>query len=262
MKWILYFCCSALFLQNVWAWGPEGHMIVAQIGENHLTETAKKQINKLLPGLGLAGVANWADTIKGNAAWVQTKPWHYVDIPDGETYDSITPSPEGDLITAITQMVNVLKTPSSSLIDKQNAVKFIVHFVGDLHQPLHVGRPSDHGGNSIKVQFEGWNNSNLHQLWDSLMITKQNMDYIQYANYLETQSSFGASYEIPEIPFRQIITEDMGARAQIYNFAGSEATPVVLGETYMKQNLSTMNSRLLLGGKRLASLLNSIFSSK
>jgi hypothetical protein len=260
MKWILYFCCLAPFAQNVFAWGPQGHMIVAQIAEDQLSASAKKSVATLLPGLSLSQVANWADTIKSNPVWAKTKPWHYVDIPDGETYESITHAPEGDVITAITQMVNVLKTPSSTLEEKQNALKFIVHFVGDIHQPLHVGRPSDHGGNSIKIQFEGWNNSNLHQLWDSLMITKQNMDYLQYAHYLETQSYFDPSYEIPEIPFRQIITEDMGARTQIYDFAQNGDSPVVLGEAYMNQNLKTMNGRLLLGGKRLAQLLNSIFN--
>jgi hypothetical protein len=86
------------------------------------------------------------------------------------------------------------------------------------------------------------------------------MDYLQYAHYLETQSYFDPSYEIPEIPFRQIITEDMGARTQIYDFAQNGDSPVVLGEAYMNQNLKTMNARLLLGGKRLAQLLNSIFN--
>ncbi len=256
MKWILYFTCSLALLQNVWAWGPEGHMVVAQIAENQLTETAKKNVAKLLPGQTLASVANWADSIKGQSEWAHTKPWHYADVPDGENYDSITHSPEGDVITAITQMINVLKDQRASETDKQNALKFIVHFVGDIHQPLHVGRPDDHGGNSIKVTFEGLN-TNLHQLWDSGMITKQQMDYVQYTHYLETHGFMAPSTEIPEIPFRQIVTEDMAARKQMYDFKGSNN--VVLDASYMNANLDTMNSRLLLGGKRLAGILNSVF---
>jgi hypothetical protein len=142
-------------------------------------------------------------------------------------------------------------------MDKKNALKFIVHFAGDIHQPLHVGRPSDRGGNSIKLSYEGYN-SNLHQLWDSLMITKQNMDYVQYTHYLETHGLFEPSYDIPEYPFRQIVTEDMAARSQIYTFK-SDATPVIIDNSYMTKNIEMMNSRLLLGGKRLAGLLNALF---
>lgn len=257
MRWILCFFFCLSLLRNAQAWGPEGHMIVAQIAENQLSETAKKSINKLLEGQSLASVANWADTIKGQSEWAHTKSWHYADVPDGETYDSVTHSPEGDVITAIGQMVNVLKDQRSPLLEKQNAIKFIVHFAGDIHQPLHVGRPSDKGGNSIKLTFDG-NESNLHQLWDSLMIKKQNMDYVQYSHYLETHGLMGLSYEIPEFPFRQIVTEDMAARSQIYSFK-SDATPVILDNSYVSKNIETMNARLLLGGKRLAALFNALY---
>jgi hypothetical protein len=263
MKSIITLSLALLCLQNVYAWGPEGHMIVGKIAEEQLSPAAKLAVSKLLPGTNLAAVSTWADQIKDQPAWVQTKPWHFIDVADGRSYESITHAPEGDVITAIDQYSAVLKDSTSSTLDRQNALKFLVHFVGDIHQPLHVGRPNDHGGNMIKVLFEG-RKTNLHQLWDSGMILQQNMDYVQYAHYLQTHgpASFKKFTEVVEIPYKQIITDDMAARAEMYKFAKALNGTVTLDAAYMNRNITTMNTQLLQGGKRLAALLNSIFGSK
>lgn len=259
MKKIIILYCLLFTSSQGFAWGPEGHRIVAQIAEDNLTQEAKNGVKKLLGDLSLAQVANWADTVKGQKEWSHTRPWHFVDIADSETYETAPHAPEGDSITAITQLVNELKNPKSTEITKQNALKFIVHFVGDLHQPLHVGRPTDRGGNDIKVIFEG-KQKNLHSVWDSGMITHQQMSYLQYVNSLAVQSFLVPSYDISEISFSQIIAEAMGARMSIYNFKQtSPNSPAVLDEKYLKQNVPTVNERLIMGGKRLATLINSIF---
>lgn len=257
MKRILYLLSSLLLIQNVMAWGPVGHQIVAQIGEDQLTAKAKIAIEKLLPGKRLAEVSNWADSIKSKPEWVHTKSWHFVDIPDDQSYETIPHDPAGDVITSITQMVSVLISPTTSELDKQQALMFIVHLVGDIHQPLHVGRPSDRGGNDVKVVFEG-RNMNLHSLWDSGMITRQNMDYLQYAQSLQGHSFLKSRFNLDEIPLDQIVDEDMAIRNQIYIFSAKDG-PVILDQGYFARNLASMNSRLLLGGKRLATLLNKIF---
>ncbi len=247
-----------LFIQKAWAWGPMGHMVVAQIAENNLSVNAKKSIDKILLGHSLADVSNWADSIKSKPEWAHSKPWHFVDIPDGGDYSTVEHSHDGDVVAAITEMVRILKDQRSTTLEKENALKFIVHFVGDIHQPLHVGRPDDRGGNSIQVTFEG-RKSNLHALWDSLMITKSPMDYIQYAAYLESHSFQVTPYDIQEIPFSLIISECMDARKDIYNFNALSFDSVVLNTSYYNRNLALMNTQLLTGGKRLAVLFNSIF---
>jgi hypothetical protein len=244
-------------IQNATAWGPVGHKIVAQIAEDQLTLNAKKAVDKLIPEQTLAAVSNWADSIKSDPDWVHTKTWHFVSIPDDETYESSEHEPAGDIITSIKEMVSVLKSRSASAINKQHALMFIVHLVGDIHQPLHVGRPSDRGGNEIKVLFEG-RSMNLHSLWDSGMISKQNMDYLEYARYLQGHSLVSSNFENSDIPLDLIIEEDMSVRKQIYIFS-AKAGPIVLDQGYYARNFSTMNSRLLMGGKRLADLLNKIF---
>jgi hypothetical protein len=245
-------------VNNARAWGPEGHMIVAQIAQDQLTPKALKQTQAILNGQELPAVANWADSIKSKPEWQHSKPWHFIDIPDGGDYETAEHSENGNVVTAITDMVKVLKTTTSTAEEKANALKFLVHFVGDMHQPLHVGRPDDVGGNSIKVVFMG-RNMNLHSLWDSGMISQQNMDYMKYARFLQGKSLFTAPYDLPEISFSKIIEEDMGSRKDIYNFKPVDNGPIQLEESYLKRNLETMNERLLTGGKRLATMLNMIY---
>lgn len=257
MKWMLSFTLLLTTLSDVRAWGPEGHMIVGEIAEHQLTTQAKNAVKKLIPGSSLADVSTWADTIKGQSEWSRTKGWHFVNLEDGQSYESIHHEASGDVITAIQDQIDVLRSGSTSQLQKQNALKFLVHFVGDIHQPLHAGRHSDQGGNQVRVSFEGWM-VNLHQLWDSTMITKQNLDYKQYANFLEGRTGYSAPSQSPNFPFKEVITEDIAVRKQIYDFGG-KASPVQLDRAYMNKNLETLNNRLLMGGKRLAAILNSIF---
>ncbi len=259
MKWILYPLLSMLTLQNVFAWGPDGHKIVARIAEDQLTPKAKAAIQKLIPGQTLADVAIWADTIRGQAQWAHTKSWHFLDIADESDYESTPPAPEGDILTAITQNVADLKSSTTTLEEKKNALMFLVHFVGDMHQPLHVGRPDDRGGNSITVKFEN-KSTNLHALWDSGLIKKKGVDYETYARELQNQKAFDpAPYDIAEFKFSAVISEDMALRQQIYQFHAKSEGSIILDAGYLKRNIASLESRLLLGGNRLAIIFNSIY---
>ncbi len=256
MKWVMTVVLVSTLVKSALAWGPQGHMIVAEIAEHRLSARARSATKLLLQNQSLAAVSNWADSIKGDPAWAHSKPWHYVDIADGETYETSPHSPHGDVISATEEMVQILKSRSASTLEKQNALKFIIHLVGDIHQPLHVGRPDDQGGNSIRLRFEGMN-TNLHQLWDSGMIRQQGMDYLEYARYLEAQKLL--TTPPPVFPFTEIVEESMEAREDIYNFDPLAPSPIVLTRQYMERNLDLMNQRLLTGGQRLATLLNQLF---
>ena len=261
MKQTLVLLSLLLFSNNLFAWGAIGHRIVGKIAEDNLTPKAKESIALLLPGQTLADVSTWADMIRSDPNWVVAKPWHFLDIADGQTYDSSSAPTQGNVITAITAMVNTLKNPSAPLAEKQNALKFIVHFVGDIHQPLHAGRPEDRGGNTIKVSLIG-RSMNLHSVWDSGMIDYQKIGYAEYASKLQAQPVMEKefNYDLAEISFSQILDEDMGYRAKIYDFSRGNGTGVVtLTEAYIKNNLAFHDQRLLLGGKRLAFLLNSLY---
>ena len=255
---IFFFVFLFVLTQKAHSWGPQGHMIVGQIAEKQLTPKAKEGIAKLLGNASLASVANWADSIKGQPEWQHTKPWHFVTIEDGQDYSTSEHSHEGDVVSALTDLVKVLRDPKSAQSDKQNALKFIVHFVGDIHQPLHVGRGDDRGGNDLRISFEG-KPTNLHALWDTLMIAKLPMDYIKYADYLEKPALVQQPYDIAALQFSLIISECMSVRKDIYNFRNITNNSVVLDQAYYNRNAALMNQQLLSGGKRLAALLNDLF---
>ena len=138
------------------AWGPEGHAIIAQIAEDRLAPAARQQVDQLLDGDSLAVVASWADEIRIHRP--DTAQWHFVDIPkNANDYDparDCRPTPRGDcIIAAIDRELAILRDASADKDKRAEALKFIVHFVGDLHQPLHCADDHDRGGNDVTVKF-------------------------------------------------------------------------------------------------------------
>ncbi|MFP5386330.1 MAG: S1/P1 nuclease [Bacteriovoracia bacterium] len=170
------------------AWGPTGHRVVGAVAEKHLTSSAARQVKKILQGHSLSRVANWADEIKSEPEnYSHTYNWHYTDWKEEDHQHDETNS-SGKLMTAIKEQLAVLKDKNASLDKKNFALKFIVHLIGDLHQPLHVGNGLDHGGNRCKVMFHK-KETNLHALWDEGMIDFTKLSYTELADYISTGRS-------------------------------------------------------------------------
>lgn len=155
------------------AWGRDGHAIIGQIAEDHLTPQARALVDELLEdGESLATVASWADEVRPDRD--DTRPWHYVNwslaspTPD---YDPLTEQPEGNVLWATVEHARQTFDSSLPLLQRREALKFVTHFCGDLHQPLHCGTGDDRGGNQVYVAWEGENN-NLHRIWDSSILGK------------------------------------------------------------------------------------------
>jgi len=162
-------------------WGKTGHRVTGEIAEKYLTKKAKKEIDKLLNGYSLAFVSNYADEIKSDDKYKKYYTWHYVNFPFGSTYESHPKSDKGDIIVGINTCIEVLKNENSSREDKVFYLKMLVHFLGDLHQPMHVsGVVDDKGGNDFQVRWfnEG---TNLHVVWDTKMIESYGMSYFEMA---------------------------------------------------------------------------------
>lgn len=241
---------TTLLTNNLYAWGPLGHKIVGEIAQLNLTPKAQIEIKKLLPNSTLADVSTWADLIKSESQWQVSKPWHFVNLPDGNTYADIAKDPHGDIISSVNEFINTMKDKNSPNEKKIEALKFIVHLVGDIHQPLHVGRIEDRGGNNIDVTFFN-RPMNLHALWDSGLIEHQHLGVKEYAQKLSNQKVINNT---DSFSYVDIVKEDMALRAQVYDFKDTN-----LGEEYFNKNLPALNSRLLLAGKRLAQILNAVF---
>lgn len=126
-------------------WGATGHKITAQVAYQHLTPKAKAEVDKLLEGSTLSEYSVWPDLIKGDPAWRWTAPWHYVNIPEGASgFDMVRDCPsEGCVVKGIERYAGVLNDKSATQEQKVQALKFLAHYVGDLHQPLHAGNKED-----------------------------------------------------------------------------------------------------------------------
>ena len=148
------------------AWGPKGHDVVAYIAECNLTPEAAEKIDKILGGASMVYWANWLDSASHTPEYAYTATWHYANVDEGFTYETMTKNPDGDIVEAIDRIVAELKGGQLDPAQEQLYLKMLVHLVGDLHQPMHTGHLSDRGGNSVPVRFFG-RESNLHAVWDS-----------------------------------------------------------------------------------------------
>jgi hypothetical protein len=235
------------------AWGAKGHQMVALIAERHLTEQARERLKQLLPKNGtLEQAATWPDRVR--KIMPQMDPLHYVDVRRGSSYyDREIDCPQRNcIVEAINWYLQVLKSPQSPLAEKQIALNYIVHLVGDLHQPLHVGFLDDLGGTKTKVTFNG-KEQTLHELWDSGIVNTENGSARVMANRLDQQ--FGAD----ERKTWQAGTPKEWANESIalttkYVYPLPESHEI--SEEYAKRALPILHKRLAQGGVRLAWLLN------
>lgn len=237
-------------------WGKTGHRAVGEIAEDHLTKKAKKAIEDLLNGHGLAFVANYADDIKSDPEYREYSPWHYVNIaPDQTEYDKSLASEDGDLVQAIRKCIEVLKSNKASREQKQFYLKMLVHFMGDLHQPLHVGHASDKGGNDIQIQWFN-SGSNLHRLWDSDMIDFYQMSYTELAENADVLSKAQVK-AIQKGNLLDWVYESRNLAEDVYN---SVEPGEHLGYKYMYHYMPVVLKQLQKAGIRLAEVLNEIYS--
>jgi hypothetical protein len=259
IKVFLFLSLLCTMTTEVYAWGAKGHMIVAEIAEQRLTPRARVAVRELLGGKSLAEVSTWADTIRSQAAWRFTSRWHFADLEDDQNYEDIPQGGEGNLMTAMKMMVSILRQRSATPIERRHALMFLVHFLADAHQPLHTGRPDDRGGNDVRVIFFG-RSTNLHAVWDSGILGRSPLDYKSYALALQRRNPHNPIFDLKNlIPYAQIVSENLAARQQIYQFAPGMFRSVFLHERYLERNRDLVDSRLLIGGKRLALILNSLF---
>ncbi len=235
-------------------WGKTGHRAIGEIANMHLTKKAKKKIMQLLNGQSLALVSIYADEIKSDKQYKKYSAWHYVNFPFDKKYGVETPSEFGDLVKGIDKCIEVLKSDQYSDVDKEFYIKMLVHFVGDLHQPLHVGRGEDKGGNDIQVRWFN-DGSNLHSVWDSNMIDYYGMSYTELAKNTIVLSKT----QIETIKKGSVIDwvhESQKLAKKVY---ASATVGEKLGYQYMYYNFPIARSQLQKGGIRLAKILNEIF---
>ena len=243
------------FAPRATAWGPTGHRAVGRIAEHHLTTQTAQAVADLLAPEQLAYVTTWADEIRSEPNWAKADSWHWVTIPDGQTYDATQKNPGGDVLEAISRFEKTLADRTSPKLDRTQALKWLAHLVGDLHQPLHVGRGDDHGGNDILVL---WVNepTNLHAVWDSKLIETTGLSFSELADMLD--------HPTPEQvrDWQASGPRDWAVESQQLRSACYELGDRRLSFRYVHDQWPTVQRRLLQAGVRLAGELNRLVGSR
>ncbi|WKK82486.2 S1/P1 nuclease [Marivirga arenosa] len=250
---ISVFILSIFSISQALAWGQTGHRVVGEVASFYLKKKASKRVNDILNRQSMAVASVWMDNIKSEDKYDFMKPWHYVTIPNGLTYEETEKNPDGDAIMKIKEIVKNLKAGNLSAQEEQNQLKMLIHLVGDIHQPLHVGTGEDIGGNAVKLKWFG-KNSNLHRVWDSEMIDSKAFSYTELAEAVNITTK-------EEVEALQSATIDdwykeaMGMRDQVYALPED----MYLGYEYMYKNWDGVQEQLMKAGIRLAGLLNEIY---
>lgn len=251
---LAFFFISYLSFSYTDDWGPNGHRTTGKIAEQHLSKRILKKINKLLDGESLAFVSTYADQIKSDKKYRKFYTWHYVNMPLDGDYETSEKNPKGDLITGIDFCVKTLKDKKASNEDKKFYLKMLVHLIGDLHQPLHVGRKEDKGGNTIQVQWFGAG-TNIHRVWDGDLIDQWDMSYVELAEN-EAELSKEEIEKIQEGTVLDWLKDTHKLTGKIYSSAE-------IGENlryrYSYDFFPVVRTQLQKGGIRLAKLLEDIF---
>ena len=254
-------------------WGKTGHRVVAAIADTQLSGLARAHIREILgPGETLDEAATWPDDMRADPSrfWQKTaSPWHYVTL-NGITYDHAPP--EGDALEALAHFRAVLQDPKASRADRQLALRFVIHLVGDLHQPLHAGKCCDKGANDVKVTWFG-KPTNLHAVWDSAIVDDEQLSFSELAAKLERHISDRQLIAWWDINPRDWVSESAELRDHVYPAAAEmpkpkrgqkakKGQPVLpdLSYSYVYRFTPLMEQRLAQAGVRLAAYLNDIFA--
>ena len=234
------------------AWGATGHRATGLIAEQYLNTKAKKKIATLLNNESVAMVANWMDEIRSDSTYNYTADWHWTTIPDGKHYEDVAKNPDGKIVEMMEKIVAELKSHKLSKKQEQEYLKMLVHLVGDIHQPLHVGKPGDRGGNDVKVKWFR-SESNLHRVWDSEMIDDTKLSYTELAMALGKPDNITLK-KWQSSSIRDWAHESMTFRPQVYDTGNGS-----LSYQYSYKYFAIAKLRMLQAGIRLAGLLNQIY---
>lgn len=254
---------SVLLAGSVHAWGPHGHQVVAEIAARELDPGARAEVERLLgdrASNAMREASTWADEIRGEAPWRHTGPWHYLNFERGDcSYHARENCKDGNCVVgAIERQVKILTDRKASPDQRTNALRFVIHFVGDVHQPLHAGFSNDRGGNDFQIRNrrEG---DNLHGFWDQDLIraARGKLEVMAHVGDLLQQDGpdgeFGwqrrAAGSWAEQSCRIVQQPDF------YPPRGR------IDDDYIRRHAPTADTQLEFAGHRLARLLNSVLAT-
>jgi hypothetical protein len=260
---VLVAIVALLLPTPAFGWNGESHQLIAFIAEERLTAKAKAGVKDLLGDAALsdAEIVSWADEIRRERR--ETAPWHYVNIPvEADGYDPTRDGNGGDnVLDAITKHAKVLSDKQAPREDRIEALKFVVHFVGDLHQPLHCAdRNGDKGGNKRLVFFPGRSKAvSLHQVWDTLILPtrKKKQSVAEYATYLNGEITSKLAKAWSKGSPAEWANDSLRIAKEIaYADVPVDGDPPKLSDEYIARAGPVVDEQIAKAGIRLAAILN------
>jgi hypothetical protein len=248
-----YFAPVLIFLglnTTCFGWGAEGHKMVAKIAYTQLKSSVKDSLAKYLQGATIEEASVWMDEVKQDRSYDFQKPWHYINIDKGGTY---TPGDTGNIVWELNRVIKELKQRDNLSKEKiATDIKILIHLIGDLHQPLHVGYAGDQGGNTVQVFYIA-SADNLHRVWDTDIIrdevVNQDVDWKKVGNFTKEELA-----QIKRFDIAEWMKESRSLLDTVYQFKGND-----IGEKYAKRNAPIIERQILIAGLRLGGILNDVF---
>ena len=243
MKALTLFILASLYIPlSLLAWGAQGHKIVDQIAYSTLNKSVRDSVQLYLGKTKFEDAGNWMDQIRSDHDFDYMKPWHYINIAEGVAYD---PNATDNIVSALDSAISRLQRRNLQSKEKTATdIKIVMHLIGDLHQPLHVGYATDRGGNTVEVGFFG-TTSNLHRVWDSELI-----DHLHI-----TADSCRASGSVQQrVDVLEWMESSHKLMDNVYGFKNA-----TIDEVYAQKNKSVIESQLNQAGARLSVILNKAF---
>jgi S1/P1 Nuclease len=261
-KQFLLLCTLFVTAIALISWGVTGHRTIGRIAANHLSPQASAAVRELLGSETLAEASTWPDEVRSQPEYKHTGSWHYINLPLGlseaEFEKTVKGMTQENVYSALLQQEQILGSTTPTKEQKIEALKFIVHFIGDLHQPMHVSREEDKGGNTIQVNYSGVG-TNLHALWDSKLLDHLGLDDQQLADKVDhvTADQITAWQNDPLIKWiweSYVISSKLYAEIDAMNGRS-------IDDSYYQAHIQIVQQRIEMAGVRLAGVLNRIFAS-
>lgn len=238
------------------SWGFKGHRTVAMIAKKHLNPDIEMVALSYLGTETFSDVSTWADEHRTS----ENSPWHYINLPLGlnhEQFIKTVKESKDNVYTAILQCETILKDNNATPEKKNEALKYLIHFIGDAHQPMHVSRKEDKGGNDIQVRFDG-KGTNLHSLWDSKLIDFEGLKETEMANSYDNATPEEIAKWQSDDP-TEWLWESYQISSELY--AGSKSGQKI-DKAYFEKYIPVIHKRINIAGIRLAGKLNKIFANQ
>ncbi|MFI3259250.1 MAG: S1/P1 nuclease [Rikenellaceae bacterium] len=257
MKKIIYTLILTLVIgqNSALAWGKKGHDVICHIAERNLSKKAMQRVTQLLDGRSMVYYSNWMDNASNTDEYKHTKTWHYINMADNESVATTDRLKSGDVLSAVTELEAVLRDGAANSVEQSVALKMFIHLVGDMHQPMHVSRREDLGGNRVPVLYFS-ESTNLHTAWDThIVMGAHEWSYTEWGDQIDRVSTTQRE-EIIEGNYEDWTNETHTLAVEIYRATPSESR---IYYDYMSHYTPIVEQQLLRGGLRLATILNEIY---